>query len=137
MDQSIKAGIFGFALAVILTISLPISIPAPFDFLPTFIIAILVIYIFRLDTIKDGLIATFLTYIFSQGILGTLTLAIYYTANEPYTFTIDPYLILSPIISAVSTLIAAYIGVWLAKQRPQPQKQPSQPTDIPRDMQTV
>jgi hypothetical protein len=135
MDQSIKAGIIGTVLAVIVNISLPVYL----SFAPTFIIAILVVYIFRLDTLKDGLVAAFMTYIFNEGILTTIYLALLYAANEQYpALTVDPYIMLSPILSAISTIIAAYIGVALAKKRPQPPtKTPPQPTDIPPELQTV
>ena len=135
MEQSIKAGIIGTILTVIINISSPIYL----DWLPAFIIVILVIYIYRVNTLKDGLVASFMTYIFNSGILGTLTLATFYTSNEQYpAFTVDPYIMISPILSAVTAVIAAYVGVWLAKKRtPPPQKQPPQPTDIPRDLQTV
>jgi hypothetical protein len=136
MDQSIKAGILGIVLAVFVNLS--ILVPAPFDFLPTFVIAIFAIYVFRLTTFKDGLIATFMTYIFNEGIINTLILADYYTSNRPYTLTITTYLIPDPIITATSAIIAAYIGTWLAKKRtPPPPKQPQQTTDIPPELQTV
>ena len=135
MDQSIKAGIVGAVLAVIVNVANPLYL----SFLPTFIVAIIVIFICRLDTFKDGLIAAYMTYIFNEGILTTLYLALLYAANQPYpTVTIDPTIILSPILSAISATIAAYIGVWLARKRiPPPQKTQPRPTDIPQDLQTV
>jgi hypothetical protein len=136
MDQSIKAGIIGIILAVIINIT--IYIPPPLDWIPTFTVALFVIIIYRLNTIKDALIATFMTYIFNQGILSTLILATYYASNEPnQTITIDPYLILSPILTAISSIIAAYIGVTITKKRKPPQKTQPQPTDIPPELQTV
>lgn len=135
MDQSIKAGIVGTVLAVIVNVANPLYL----SFLPTFIIAIVVIFIYRLGTLKDGLIAAFMTYMFNEGILTTLYVALLYAANQPYpTVTIDPTIILSPILSAISAAIAAYIGVWLARKRTSPpQKTQPQPTDIPRNLQTV
>ena len=67
MDQSIKAGIIGTILAVF--VSITIYVPAPFDFLPIFLIAIFTVYVFRLSTLKDGLLAVFMTYVFNSGIL--------------------------------------------------------------------
>lgn len=136
MDRSIGAGILGIVLAAIINLS--IIIPPPLDWLPTFIIAIIVIFIYRLSTVKDGLIAAFMTYIVSQGIVDTLILADYYTSNKTYSLTITAYLVPDPILTAISAIIAAYIGVWLARKRPQPpQKTQPQPTDIPPDLQTV
>lgn len=135
MDQSIKAGILGVVLAVMVNVFSPVYL----DWVPSFLVAILAIYIYRLSTLKDGLITAFMTYAFNQGILGTLTLAVYYTRNEQYpAFTVDAYTMLSPIITAISAVIAAYIGVWLAKKRtPPPQRTQQQSTDIPRELQTV
>jgi hypothetical protein len=135
MDQSIKAGIVGAVLAVIVNVANPLYL----SFLPTFMIAIIVIFIYRLGTLKDGLIAAFMTYIFNEGILTTLYIALLYAANQPYpTVTIDTTIILSPILSAISAVIAAYIGVWLARKRTQPpQKTQPQSTDLPQDLQTV
>lgn len=135
MDQGIRAGIIGTILTVIINISSPVYL----DWLPAFIIVILVTYVYRVSTLKDGLVASFMTCIFNSGILGTLTLAIFYTSNEPYPqFTVDPYTMISPILTAISAIIAAYVGVWLARKRtPPPQKQQPTPTDIPPDLQTV
>ena len=44
MDQSIKAGVYGFLLAVVINLFSPIYL----DFIPSFLVAILAIYIFRL-----------------------------------------------------------------------------------------
>jgi hypothetical protein len=139
MDQSIKAGIIGIILAIVLNISLPFYIEPPFDFLPTFMVAIIVIFLYRLTTLKDGLITALMTYFFSQGILNTTILALLYAANEPYpTITIDASLIIDPLVAVLSAAVAAYIGVWLAKQRTPPSQRTLQPpTDIPPDMQTV
>jgi hypothetical protein len=135
MDQSIRAGIVGFVFTVIVNVFSPVFL----DWIPAFIVAILVIYVYRLSTLKDGLVAAFMTYIFSSGIVGTITLAIYYAQNEIYpAFTVDPYTMLSPVLTAITAAIAAYVGVWLAKRRtPPPQKTQRQPTDIPPELQTV
>jgi hypothetical protein len=134
MDQSIKAGIIGTVLAVVVNLISPVYL----DWFPAFIVAIFAIYVYRLNTLKDGLIAAFMTYIFNNGILGTLTLATYYNQQYP-AFTVDAYTMLSPLITAISALAAAYIGVLLTKQRtpPPPKQQPQQTTDIPPELQTV
>jgi uncharacterized membrane protein len=114
MDQSIKAGVYGFLLAVVINLFSPIYL----DFIPSFLVAILVIYIFRLGTLKDGLVAAFMTYIFTDGILGTIVLATSYFANEPYpSFNVDIWIMLSPVVQAVTAVIAGYIGVRLAQKR--------------------
>jgi hypothetical protein len=131
VDKGIKAGAFGTVLAVVVNIFLPVDL----DFVPSFIVAIFVVYVFRLETLKDGLVATFMIYIFNEGILNTVGLALLYFSNEPYPMiTIDSWLILSPIIAAISTLVAGYIGIWLAKTR-KPSPESLQP--IPPEMQSV
>ena len=131
MDRSIKAGVYGFLLSII--ISLLFS-QINLYFIPSFFAAILMIYVFRLEALKDGLIAAFMTYIFSDGILGTIVLAIFYYENQPYpSFNVDAWIMLSQIISPVTALIAGYIGVWLvqkmktARELPPPSPQPLPP----------
>ena len=122
MDRSIKAGVSGFLLAVVINLFSPIYL----DFVPSFLVAILAIYIFRLGTLKDGLVAAFMTYIFSDGILGTISLATLYFANEPYpSFDVDVWTMFSPIVSAVTAVIAGYIGVRLAQKRKPAQELPA------------
>jgi len=130
-----RAGIVGILLAVFVSTS--IYIEPPLDFLPIFIIVIFVIFIFRVTRLKDGLLTAFVTYIFNQGITDTLILATYYKKQYP-AFTVNLGLLVDPIITSVSLVIAAYIGVWLAKKRtPPPQKPQQQSTDIPPELQTV
>jgi hypothetical protein len=133
MDSSIRAGIFGFALVIIVDLFLPV--PSYLSFVPPFLIAVLVIYTFRLRTLKDGLLAAFMTYIISEGIADTIALATYYFANEiQQSFTIDAGTILSPILWASTAVLAGYIGIWIARTRqPPPEPQPT----IPRELQSV
>jgi len=114
MDRSIKSGIFGFSLMVGINLFLPIYL----YFIPSFLAAILAIYVFRLGELREGLVAAFMTYIFGDGILGTITLAILYFTNEPYpSFNVDVLTMLFPIVSAVTAVIAGFIGVRLARER--------------------
>lgn len=131
MDRSIRAGVFGFLLVIIVNLFSPVYL----DFVPSFLIAILAIYIFRLGTLKDGLVAAFMTYIFSDGILGTIAVATYYFTNKSsVTVNIDAWTMVSPIVSAVTALIAGYVGVWLARKR---KSAPEPPQSIPRELQSV
>jgi len=109
-----SAGIFGFLLAVIINLFSPVYL----YFVPSFLAAIIAIYAFRLEALRDGLVVAFMTYIFNDGILGTLSLAIYYFANEQYpAFPIDVWTMISPVISAISAVAAAYIGMLFAQSR--------------------
>ena len=113
MDSSIKAGIVGFFLSFAANALLPVYL----YFVPSFIVAILVIYFYRLATFKDGLVAALMTYLFSDLILGTIDLAASFVVNEPYpSFDVDVLLMLSPLGEAVSVVIAAFIGMWLVQK---------------------
>jgi hypothetical protein len=135
MDQSIKAGVYGFILAIILNLLLAslLILPDILSFIPSFVAAIFTIYISRLETLKDCLVAAFMTYIFNDGILVTLSFATFYFANEPYpSYNIDVWTMLSPIVQAVTAVIAGYIGVRLAqKRKPAPELPPSTPPQLP------
>jgi len=140
VDRSIKAGIFGFILVVVVYFFLP---PVPsyvnfyLNFVPQFLVSLLVIYIFRLKAFKDGLVAALLTYIVSYGIVESLSFALLYSENKiQQPFTIDAGVITLPIIWAGTAVLAGYLGVWIAKMRqPSPTKE-QQPT-IPRELQSV
>jgi TctA family transporter len=133
MDRSIKAGVFGFLFAVIINLFLPVSLPMLLSFVPSFLVAILAIYIFRLETLKDGLVAAFTTYIFTEGILDTIVLAMWYFANKPYpSFNVDIWTVFSPILTALTAVIAGYIGVRLAqKRKPAQELPPPLPPQLP------
>jgi hypothetical protein len=113
MDQSIKAGVVGFSLAVIINLFLPISLPTYLQFAPSFVAAIIAIFIFKVATFKNGLVATLITYFFNDAILNTINLAVYYSENKQYTLTVDASAVLSPVIEAATAIIATYIGTRL------------------------
>jgi uncharacterized membrane protein YfcA len=99
--------------------------PIDLDFIPSFVAAILAIYVFRLGEFRDGLVAAFMTYIFGEGILGTINLAILYLTNEPYpSFDVDVWTMFSPIVWAATAVIAGYIGARLAQKRKPVQELP-------------
>jgi len=131
MDKSIRAGISGFILAIIINLFSPIAL----FFIPSFVAAILIIYIFRLETFRDSLVAAFMTYIFTDGILGTLILATLYLENKPYELTVDIWLIFSPIVSAVTAVIAGYVGVMLVQRMKPARELP--PPPLPPPLQPV
>jgi hypothetical protein len=120
MDRSITAGVSGFLLAIVINLFSPIYL----YFVPSFLAAIFVIYIFRLGTFKDGLVAAFITYIFNEGILDTMGLATLYLASESYTLSIDVWIVFSPIVSSITALMAGYVGVWLSQKRKPAQELP-------------
>lgn len=127
MDQAIRAGIYGFVIAVVISVISPVNL----DFLPQLVASILVIYVFGLKTFKDGLLAALITYLFSLGILGSVTLAIYFVSNEPLNLTLDAWTVLDQIVTPLTALFAALVGVWLAKSRRVPEGPPRPPAPIP------
>jgi len=128
MERSIRAGVSGFIIAVVINLFSPVYLA----FIPSFFAAIFSIYIFRLGALKDGLVAAFMTYIFNDGIFGTIGLATLYAANIPYELTVDISIVLTPIVSSITALIAGYVGVWLAqKMKPTRELQPPLPPPLP------
>jgi hypothetical protein len=124
MDQSIKAGVYGLLLAIIIDLASPVYL----DFISSFVASVIVIFIFRLSVLKDGLVAAFLTYIFDQGVMSTIALATSYLANEPYpSFNVDIYTMVTPIVWAVTAVIAGYLGVWLVRRMRPARELPSLP----------
>jgi len=122
MDITIRAGILGFLVALIINLFSPVYL----YFFPSFLVAILAVYFFRLGTLKDGLVASFMIYIFNDGILGTISLATFYAENKPYpSFNVDVWTMFTPLVEAVTAVIAAYVGVWLTKVRKPPPGLPS------------
>jgi len=127
VDLAIKAGIFGFIIAVVINISLPVDL----YFLPQFVASMIAIYMFDLRTTKDGLLAAFMTYLFSIGILGSVSLALYLFSNEPVNLTVDAWMVLNQIVTPLTALPAALAGVWLAKTRRPTARTPPPPPPIP------
>jgi hypothetical protein len=122
MDSSIKAGIYGFLVAFVVNLFSPVDL----YFAPSFLAAILVVYIFRLGTLKEGLVAALMTYVFTDGLLSTISLAALYSENKPYpSFNIDVWTMFYPLVWAVTAIIATYIGVWLGQRRKPPPGLPS------------
>jgi len=114
MDSSIKAGISGFLVAFIIDLSSPVYL----YFVPSFFAAIIAIYSFRLGTLKDGLLSAFMTYIFTDAVLNTISAATFYFSSKPYpSFDFDVWTMISPVVSAGTAVIAGYMGPWLARKR--------------------
>lgn len=119
MDKSVRAGISGALLAIVINLFFAsfLTLSDILIFIPPFVAAIFIVYLYRLETLKDSLVAAFMTYIFNEGVLGTISLATLYATNEPYpSFSVDILTVLYPIVNAVSALIAGYVGVWLVRK---------------------
>ena len=128
MDRCIRAGIYGALIAFSLNLVSPVYL----YFFPSFLAAIFAIYVSRLVTLREGLVASFMTYVFSEGIMNAIVAAIFYMTSKPYTLTIDIGIVLSPLASAFSALIAGYVGVWLAQKiKPARELPPSLPPPLP------
>jgi hypothetical protein len=127
MDRSIRAGIYGFLLAFVINLFSPVYL----YFVPSLLAAILVVYVFRLGTLKEGLVAAFMTYIFNDAILNTISLAVFYSENKPYpSINVNAWIMFYPLVSAATAVIAAYVGVWVTKRRKPPPGLP--PATLPQ-----
>lgn len=127
MNRGLRAGISGFLLAVIVNLFSPVYL----DFIPSFVAALIVIYIFGLASVQEGLIAAFTTYVFNEGVLGTLSLVTLYLENLPYEVSLDPYIIFSPIINSITAVIAGYVGVKLVQKLKPATKETQPPSSFP------
>jgi len=130
MDQTIKAGISGVAIAVFITILASGLSPISLDFVPQLVAAIIAIYIFDIRTNKDGILAALITYLFSIGILGSISLALLSVSNETINFPTDAWSIIDQTFTPLTALVAAYVGVWLTKMRRPVSTQPPQPPPV-------
>ena len=128
MDRSIRAGISGALIAITINLFSPVYL----DFIPSFLAAIFIVYIFRLGAFRDSLVAAFMTYIFNEGVLGTITLAMLYIENKPYELTVEVWMVFSPIVTSITALIAGYVGMRLAQRmKPAQELPPSLPPPLP------
>ena len=127
MDKSIRAGVIGFSFSLIMNMFSPTNL----FFVPSFLGSILAIYLLRIETFKDGLITSLLTYLFNDAVLGSLILATAYIENQPYTFTVDILTVFIPILSAVTAVISTYVGVKLVRRAKTNQRLPPQIKPIP------
>jgi len=127
MDQAIKAGFSGFIIATIIIFFLPVDL----YFLPEFVASIVAIYVFGLKAIKDGLLAAFTTYIFTEWIVGSVALAIFFVSNEPINLTVDIGLVLNQIVTPLTALLAGLVGLWLARTKQPAVTMPPPPPPIP------
>src|SRR3990170_6921313 len=112
MDRCLRAGTYGALIALLFGLFSPVYL----YFFPSFLAAIFAIYVSRLVTLREGLVASFMAYVFSEGILNAIVAATFYMTNEPYTLTIDIWIVVSPLASAFSALIAGYVGVWIVQK---------------------
>ena len=130
MDRCVNAGISGALLSLFINLFSPVNL----YFIPSFLAAVLFIYVSRLQTSREGLVTSLMTSVLSDGILNTLVATTFYVTGEPYTLTIDIGIVISFILSAIFAVLAGYIGVRLVgrvkptQEMPQPQMPP---TSIP------
>jgi len=107
MDRCISAGISGALLSIFVNLFVGLY------FIPSFIAAILFIYAARLQTLREGLVTSFMTFIFSDAILNTIVALSFYLTGETYSLTIDIWIVLATILSPFFAVLAGYIGVRL------------------------
>jgi ABC-type glycerol-3-phosphate transport system permease component len=131
MDRCVNAGISGALLSLFINVFSPVYL----YFIPSFVAAVVFIYVSRLRTTREGLVTSLMTFVLGDGIFNTLNNAIYYlTTSEPYVFSVDIVVVVSPILSAFFAVLAGYIGARLVgrvrptQEMPQP---PMPPQPIP------
>jgi len=115
--RDVSIGIFGaFLSAMILLLSPP---RINLYFIPSFLSAILVIYLYRINDIRDALIVAFSVYLFTNGILGAAILGSLYLQGMPYNTDWIPQLydVILYTFEPISAFIAGYIGVKVSPAR--------------------
>jgi hypothetical protein len=127
MDRGIHAGISGFFLAIIMNL----FTSGLLYFIPSFLSAILIVYVYRLETLKESLVAAFMTYTFNDGILGTIVLATCYLESRPYEVSVNIWLVLYPLANALTAIIAGYVGIWLVQKMKPSRELPHPPLPPP------
>jgi len=126
MDRCISAGISGALLSIFVNLFVGLY------FIPSFIAAILFIYAARLQTLREGLVTSFMTFIFSDAILNTIVALSFYLTGETYSLTIDIWIVLATILSPFFAVLAGYIGVRLVGTLKQTREMPqSLPPPLP------
>lgn len=86
-------------------------------FVPSFLSSIFVIYIYRVNRLKDSLVSVFAVYLFADGIIGTLILGQYYVLNTSITITPEILDVILYPFSPISAFISAYLGVKISPKR--------------------
>jgi len=115
MGQVINAVICGFVIAVAIIFFLP----ANASFLAYFLASIIAVYFFGVKERKDGILVAFAIYIFTEWILGSITLTGFLTSNETISFTVDQWMLLSQIYTTLFVLLGGILGSELANRKRQ------------------
>jgi hypothetical protein len=131
MDRSIYAGITASAFAIVFNLLVPLP------FIPSVLVVISVIYVYGLASVKDGLLVAFMTYIFNDGIIGTIILTSLYLENKPYEVALDPYILLLQFFNPVTAAVAGYVGVKLVQKLKPATKETQPPSSFPPPPQPI
>jgi len=110
MERSIRAGILGSIISIIITLFTPYYL----FFLPSFFASIIAIYFSRLTEMRDCLLVAFMTYFISSAVNNAVVAALFYAS--PYSVIIDLSIVVAPLLDIVTAFLAAYIGVRIAQR---------------------
>jgi len=116
-ETALKYFVIGLIGAFLSTMISTFSPGIDLYFLPSFVSSIFIIYVYRVNEFKESLIATFVVYLFADGILGTLVLGQYYFLNETIAITPQLWDVVVYPLNPVSAFIAAYIGARVSPRR--------------------
>jgi len=93
-------------------------------FVPSFVSSIFIIYIYRINDVKGSLLVTFMIYVFTDGILGTIVLGQSYILNMRLVYTPNILDVVLYSLNPISAFLAAYIGVTISPKRREPASAP-------------
>ncbi len=122
MFRYIVVGLLGAFLSVTISFffgDVLATISNSFYFIPSFVASVVVIFVYRINDVKDSLIASLTIYLFAEGIIGALVLGQYYILQTPYEVFWEPEIWEVALYSfaPISAIMAAYLGVKIGPKK--------------------
>lgn len=112
MEPVFKAGIAGVIVSFVITF---VFFQFNLYFFPSFVASLIVIYFYELKATKDALLATFITYMFTDWVIGSLSYLV--SLDQTFTITVDVGMALGLISTPLTALVAGFMGAEFAKTR--------------------
>jgi len=118
VTRILTAGLFGAFLSVMINSLSPMG---NLYFLPSFLSSIFIIYLYKVNNIKEALAIAFAIYLFADGVIAALILGYCYFNHEPYSKMIEGWIpelweVLLYTLNPVSAFLAGYIGARLTSR---------------------
>ena len=114
MESYLKAGILAIiSTSVLKVLTLGVLVPS---FLPAFIVAIVLIVIFKIENIKEALVVVLMSYFFSTSLISTfMYVFLYFGGLTLITFQLTMLDIIDSLLTPITAIVAAFIGIYFVK----------------------